>query len=165
MIVSLIVAYAKNTRAIGKDNQLLWHLKDDLKKFKEVTLNHTLIMGRKTFDSIGRPLPKRHTIIVTRNTDYAQAGCSVVHSIEQGIQLAKKNGETEVFIAGGAEIYKQSLPFVDQLYLTEVDCDLDGDVYFPQVDLSGWKNINQYSYLKDERNQYPFSINIWEKLT
>ncbi len=165
MIVSLIVAYAKNTRAIGKDNKLLWQLKEDLKFFKKTTLGHTLIMGRKTFESIGKPLPQRKTIIITRNSDYTQPECMIANSVEDAISIAENSGETEAFICGGGEIYNQSLHFVQRMYLTEVDTDLEGDVNFAPVDLSTWQNTEQYSFIKDEYNEHSFSINVWEKIT
>ena len=131
MMISLIVAMGKN-RVIGKDNKMMWHLPLEFKHFKETTLGHCIVLGRKNFESIGRPLPKRTNIIVTRNEQYQAEGCVVVNSLEAAIDFAKKQGETELFITGGGEIYKQALPKADKIYLTEVDYAEEGEIYFPE---------------------------------
>ena len=132
--VILIAAIGKS-RELGKGNDLIWRLGDDLKRFKEQTKRNAVIMGRKTFESIGRPLPKRVNIIVTRNTDYKQEGCVVVNSIEQAIEAAKNTGVEKIFVIGGAEIYTLALPFADALDLTLVDAeDKDADVFFPEFE-------------------------------
>lgn len=136
MKISLIAALAAN-RAIGRDNQLAWHLPQDLQHFKRLTLGHHIIMGRKTFESIGRPLPGRTTVIVTRQSDYAVAGCLVAHDLQQALQLC--HGQDEVLIAGGAQIYAQALPLADRLYLTELAIAVDGDAFFPEFDRTHWQ--------------------------
>jgi dihydrofolate reductase len=141
MDISLIVAYGKN-REIGKDNQLLWHISEDLKNFKRLTVGHTLIMGRKTFESIGRALPKRQTVVLTRNHEFSALDILTAHSVEQAIELAKQSSkfnQDELFIAGGGEIYRLFLPLATKLYLSSVDMEVEGaDTYFPEIDLSEW---------------------------
>jgi dihydrofolate reductase len=136
--ISIVVALgrdAQHNRVIGKDNELLWHIPDDLKRFKQLTLGHPVIMGRKTFESIvsvlGKPLPGRTNIVVTRDTAWQYDGAEVRHSIEDAIARAKELDAEEVFIGGGTEIYKQALPYVDKLYLTLIDDQKEGDAYFP----------------------------------
>jgi dihydrofolate reductase len=129
--ISIIVAISNQTRAIGKKNELLWKIPNDLKRFKELTTGHPIIMGRKTFESIGRPLPNRTNVIITRNKDYTFENCSVVGSLDEAIELAKKIDKEEIFIIGGGEIYKQALPFTDRLYLTVVDDEPKADTFFP----------------------------------
>lgn len=130
--ISIVVALGKNTRAIGKGPDLLWRISDDLKRFKSLTTGHPIIMGRKTFQSIGRALPNRTNIIVTRNDSFEAENCIVAHSIEDGLEEARKIEPTEIFVIGGGEIYTQALPIVNTLYLTLVDSDIDGDIFFPE---------------------------------
>lgn len=164
MIISLIVAYSKN-RAIGLDNKMLWHLSDDFKNYKKITTGHCLVMGRKTFESIGKPLPNRTSIIITRNTEYkAPEGCYVVYSLEEALDTAKKLGETECFINGGAQIYEQSLEYVTRAYITDVDCEIEkADTYFPNVDFTAWEKIESFEHPKDEKNEYPWTFNLYER--
>jgi dihydrofolate reductase len=163
MIISLMVAYAKN-RAIGNDNKLLWHLSDDLKNFKRVTLNHTIVMGRKTYESIGRALPNRTNIIITRNFNFKAPGCVIVHSLEEAIALAKAQGETELIITGGAQIYAEAIGHIHRAYITEVDCVIDkADTFFPEVHFDAWKKIEEFSHPKDEKNEYPWTFAVFEK--
>lgn len=164
MIVSLIVAYSKNM-AIGLDNKMLWHLSDDFKNYKKVTMGHSLIMGRKTFESIGKPLPGRTSILITRNKNYrAPDGVYITHSLKEAIELAKSLGDSECFINGGGEIYKESLPFVDKLYLTEVDCTIEkADAFFPEVDLLKWNKVDGFKFSKDSKNEYDWSFSLYEK--
>ncbi|MEK7164891.1 MAG: dihydrofolate reductase [Patescibacteria group bacterium] len=129
-IISIIAAIGEN-RELGRDNKLLWRIPEDLKRFRVLTEGHPIIMGRKTFESIGRPLPKRTNIIITRQADYKAEGCIVVGSVEAAIAKAKEFDEQEIFIIGGGEIYKQALPRVDKLYLTVVKDSQEADVYFP----------------------------------
>lgn len=132
--IILIAAIGKN-RELGKGGDLIWRISDDLKRFKELTQRNAVIMGRKTFDSIGKPLPKRVNIIVTRNTDYQQEGCVVVNSIEQALGAAKNTGVEKIFVIGGSEIYQAALPFADGLELTLVDAeDSEADVFFPEFE-------------------------------
>ncbi len=130
MIISAIAAIGEN-RELGKNNRLLWHIPEDLKRFKVLTLGHPIIMGRKTYESIGRPLPQRINIIITRNPDFKAQGCIVVGSIEEAIAKAKEHDQKEIFIIGGGEIYKQALPLIDKLYLTVVKGSFEADVFFP----------------------------------
>ncbi len=131
--ISAIAAISKN-RVIGKDGQLPWHIPSDLKRMRQITLNHPIIMGRKTFESIGRPLPKRTNIVITTQPNYRAEGIIVVHSLKDAIKEAEKVETQEIFIFGGGEIYKMAMPFVQKLYLTVVDIEIDGDVYFPKYD-------------------------------
>lgn len=139
MTISIIVAAATN-HAIGKDNQLLWHISADLKRFKQLTSGHSIIMGRKTFDSIGKPLPNRRSIIISRQEGLLIPGCDVVNSLEAAIALCKE--EKEVFIIGGAEIYKQSLHLANKIYLTRVNTVIEGDAFFPEIGKE-WKEIER----------------------
>src|ERR1700761_4152213 len=134
MTVSIVVAISEN-HAIGKDNKLLWYLPRDLKHFKEITSGHTVIMGRKTYDSVGKPLPNRRNIIITRQ-QIEIAGCEVVNSVEHALALCKD--EAEVFIVGGAEIYKQAMHLTDRIYLTIVHKTFDADTFFPEIDYEEW---------------------------
>ena len=168
MIVSAIVAAAKNG-VIGKDNEIPWHLPKDFAYFKKTTLHHHIIMGRNSYESIGRPLPNRTNIIVTRNPFYIVSGCVVVHTIEEALKLAEQNGEEEAFIIGGGEIFKQSMHLLDKLYLTEVDLDTqanqpDGDyVYFPKMNPDEWRLVSEEKHLKDEKNGADFTFKVFEK--
>ncbi len=162
MIISAIVACAKNG-IIGKDNEIPWYLPADFAYFKRTTMNHHIIMGRNCFESIGRPLPKRTNIVITRNPFYIASGCLMVNSITESLKIASKNGETEAFIIGGGEIYKQSVHLWDKLYLTEVDLDTEGDVFFPKIDLSEWRLVSEEHHLKDEKNEFDFTFKIFEK--
>jgi len=162
MIVSIIVARAKNS-VIGRNNDLPWKLSDDLKNFKKVTMGHHIIMGRKTFDSMGKPLPGRITIIITRDRTYHVDDCLIAHSVEEAVQLARLNNETEAFIIGGAEIIRQSIGLADKIYLTEVHANVEGDVYLPEIKMDQWRLINKADYGKSEKNQYDFSILELEK--
>ncbi|MCD8740215.1 dihydrofolate reductase [Mucilaginibacter roseus] len=159
MTTSIIVAIAQNY-AIGKNNQLLWHLPNDLKHFKNTTSGHTVIMGRKTFDSVGKPLPKRRNIVITRQ-NIGIEGCEVVNSLESALALCVD--EAEVFIVGGAEIYKQAMPVTDRIYLTIVHHDFEGDTFFPEIDNSEWTEIARTDYHADEKHAYSYSILTLEK--
>ncbi len=130
--ISIVVALGKKTRTIGKGADLLWRISDDLKRFKILTTGHPIIMGRKTFQSIGKALPNRTNIIVTRDTDFKAENCMVVYSIEDALAEAEKIESSEIFVIGGGEIYTQALPFVDKLYLTLVESDIGGDIFFPE---------------------------------
>ena len=165
MIVSAIVAIAKNN-AIGKNNQLLWHLPADMKYFKEKTLGHCIITGRKNYESIPekfRPLPGRINIVISRQKNYTAPGAIVVHSIEMAIQQATNLNEQEVFIIGGAEIYKQSLSIVDKLYITYVDAQFDADAFFPELNLDEWKVESRYLHPADDKNKYDCSFCVYTK--
>jgi dihydrofolate reductase len=160
MIVSAIVAISEN-RAIGKNNQLLWHLPADLKHFKVITSGHSIIMGRRTFDSVGKPLPNRRNIVVTRQ-HIAVPGCEVVNSIEAALELCK--GEHEVFIGGGAEIYKMAMNLTGRIYLTIVHKLYEADTFFPQIDMNEWKEVSHDDYRADEKNPVPYSFITLERI-
>lgn len=161
MILKAIVAYAEN-RVIGKDNDLIWHLPDDLKHFKRHTAGKTIIMGRKTWDSLGgRPLPNRRHIVITRSTDFAADGAEVVNSLEAAIDLAQY--EEEVFIVGGAQIYTLSLPLIDVLEITEVHAEFEGDAYFPVFEEADFELTSQEHHPEDEKHQYSFTFKTWKR--
>ncbi|AYL94693.1 dihydrofolate reductase [Mucilaginibacter celer] len=159
MTLSIIVAIAKN-HAIGKDNKLLWYLPNDLKHFKDTTSGRTVIMGRKTFDSVGKPLPKRRNIVITRQAISIE-GCEVVDSLEAAVALCK--AEDEVFIVGGAEIYRQAIPLTDRIYLTIIDQDFDGDTFFPELNPDEWRETKREDFEPDEKNKYKYSFITLER--
>ncbi|MEE2953616.1 MAG: dihydrofolate reductase [Bacteroidota bacterium] len=166
MRVSIIVAVSENG-IIGKDQDLIWHLPKDIKFFKETTLGHHVIMGRKNFESIPhkyRPLPNRENIIITRNNNYNAEKCSVVNSIEDALTLAQSNGDDEPFIIGGGEIYKLVLEnnLIDRIYLTRVHASFEGDTYFPKLS-SEWKEISRINHKSDIQHRYDYSFLIYEK--
>lgn len=155
MELSLIVAIAKNY-AIGKDNQLLWHISEDLKRFKSITMGAPILMGRKTYESIGRALPGRRNLVVSLNCDLEIKGCECFTSIESA--LASCITEREVFVIGGGEIYKQTLPLADKLYLTVVGHDYDADTFFPEIDMTQWEETFREDCPSGEKFPYPFSF-------
>ena len=156
MIISIIVAMDE-TRGIGLDGRLPWHLPADLKRFKSLTMGHHLIMGRKTFASIGRPLPGRTTIIVTRDQSFQPEGCLVAHSLETALEFARLDLENDVFVIGGAEIFVQAIELADRIYLTQVHSSLPADVYFPEFAAADWQEIDSEYHPADEKNRYPFT--------
>jgi dihydrofolate reductase len=164
MIVSAIVATAKNN-VIGKNNDIPWYLPADLKYFKKTTLNHHIIMGRKSFQSIGKPLPKRTNIVITRNPFFIASNCIMSTSVEEALGIAQDNGETEAFIIGGGQIYELSKSYWDKLYLTEVDLEVDGDIFFPQLDQDEWKLISSEHHEPDEKNEHPYTFKIFERIS
>jgi dihydrofolate reductase len=153
--VHIVVAMAQN-RAIGKDNQLLWHLPNDLRHFKQLTSGHTVIMGRKTFESIGKPLPNRRNIVITRQNHLQAEGVEIVHSLEDALTISDPN--EEVFVIGGAEIYQLALKYCSKITLTLVDCLPDADAYFPDIDFDTWDLTEQHSFEKDERHGYAYQF-------
>jgi dihydrofolate reductase len=160
MKISIIAAIGKNNE-LGKNNQLLWKLPLDLKHFREITSGHPVIMGRKTFESIGRPLPNRKNIVITRDESYSREGVSTVHSLKEALDLVQN--EEEVFIIGGAEIYKQSIDLANKLYITHVDAETkDADVFFPTIG-DFWGKISEERYAKNEENEHSFSFVEYEK--
>lgn len=160
MEINIIVAHSRNG-AIGKDNKLLWKLKDDMKFFKTVTTDCTVIMGRKTYESIGRPLPNRTNIVITRQKGYKADNCIVVSSLEEAIRKVYRN--QKVFIIGGGEIYKQGLKIATRVYATQVDCDLNGDTYFEALD-EKWQWKETKSFDKNEDNEYSFDIVTYDRI-
>ncbi len=161
MRVSLIAAMAEN-RVIGRDNELPWKLSADLQHFKKITMGKPVVMGRKTWESIGRPLPGRSNIVVTRDSDYKAEGCVVVHSIEQALQAAA--GSEEVMIIGGAELYRQALERAQRLYLTLVKAEVSGNVLFPPIDAGHWREIDCESYSADADNEYDYDFMTFERI-
>ena len=154
MILSAIVAVARNG-VIGKDNTLPWRLPADLQYFKKTTSGHHIILGRKNYEDIRRPLPNRVNIVLSRQVGYEAPGCVVLPSLEAAIQLAQGAGETECFVCGGAEIYRLAMPMVQRLYLTKIDADFEGDVAMPDLG-SGWKEEWSEDHLPDEKNLWPY---------
>ena len=160
--LTLIVAAGEND-AIGKDNQLIWHLSDDLKRFKALTNGHHIIMGRKTFESFPKPLPNRTHVIITRQKDYnVPEGCIVVSSLKKAIEICPENEEN--FIIGGGQIYKQSIGDVDKVELTRVHTTIDADTFFPEIDLKDWRLIAEEFHPKDEKHQYDFTYLTYVKV-
>lgn len=160
MKIAIIVA-TDNNRLIGKDNDLPWKLSADLKYFKQVTMGKPLIMGRKTHESIGRPLPGRKNIIITRDQAFNADGCVVVNSIEAA--LAECSGAEEVMVMGGASLYEQFLPRADKLYLTKVDAELTGDTWFPEWQLAQWTELQREDHQADEKNEFDYSFIVYER--
>jgi dihydrofolate reductase len=156
MTLSLIVAMTKN-RVIGHHNKMPWRLPAELQYFKRVTMGHPIIMGRKTFDSIGRPLPGRRNIVVTRNANFHAPGVDVVHSLPAAIALC---GDADAFVTGGAALYAEALPLADRLYLTEIDATLEGDTFFPALNAAEWQEISRESRPCDEANQYDVALTV-----
>lgn len=162
MIISLIVAMDEN-RAIGIQNRLPWHLPDDLKRFKTLTMGHHLIMGRKTYESIGQPLPGRIMIIITRQHDYQPDDCLVANSLREAIDLAAARQETEAFIVGGGQIFAQSIDIADRIYLTLVHTRVTAEVYFPEIDRNNWVEVENIHHPADVIHPYPFTFITLEK--
>jgi dihydrofolate reductase len=162
-MITVIAAIAKNY-ALGKDNDLIWHLPADLKRFKKVTTGHYILMGRNTYESIGKPLPNRTTIIITRNKNYFKEGCLIANSLEEAIEMAKK--EAQVFIIGGAQIYKETIAkdLAEQLDITLVHNEFEADVYFPEIDTKIWKEVAREDFKADEKNEHDYSFISYQKI-
>ena len=156
MKISLIVAMATN-RAIGLDNKMPWHLSADLKKFKAITMGSPIVMGRKTYESIGRPLPGRSNIIISRNLDYQQTDCLVFNDIKTAIAASSKEAD-EIFIIGGAELYKATLPLADNLYLTLINQEFTGDTFFPEIDFKAWSEVSREDISDDPSVNFSYSF-------
>lgn len=157
-MINIIVAADENN-VIGKDNELIWHLPDDLRFFKQKTNGHPIIMGRRTFESVGRPLPNRTNIIITRSSDFKADGCVVVHSLDEALQVADQK---DVFIVGGSEIYRQALPMADRVYLTRVHHRFEGDRHFPELG-DEWLEIESVLHRKDEKHVHAFTFKTYIK--
>ncbi|MCF6137327.1 dihydrofolate reductase [Pseudalkalibacillus berkeleyi] len=157
-MISLLFAMGSN-RVIGKDNDLPWHLPEDLKWFKKVSTGHTIIMGRKTYESIGKPLPNRKNVIVTTDQSYEAEGCVVTHSIEEALQ---QSGDEKVVI-GGTQIFKQVLDQTDRIYMTYIDEEFEGDTFFPELDDSNWILKSKEKGIKDEKNPYDYYFMIYDR--
>jgi dihydrofolate reductase len=160
-MISLLYAMDKN-RLIGSNNQLPWHLPQDLAYFKRITMDHKIVMGRKTFDSIGRPLPGRENIIITRDQQFSCDGCKVLHSIDEFLEMARKVDE-EIFVIGGAEIFKELLPYSDRLYVTHIHHEFEGDTFFPETNDTEWEIISNEPGIKNEKNPYDFDFVVYER--
>ncbi len=160
MKISVIAAMSQN-RVIGRDGSLPWHLPTDLARFKSITTGHTVIMGRKTFESVGKPLPNRRTIIITRNNDYQCADVFIAHSLDEALDHAAH--EDEIFILGGETVYRIALPRADRLYLTIIHATIEGDTYFPNLDFDDWKLVEDERHESDERHAYAFSFRRYER--
>ena len=154
-MLNIIVAMSEN-RVIGRDGQLPWRLPDDLKRFKSLTMGHHLIMGRRTFDSIGRPLPGRTTIVLTRDANWRAGGVLRAGTLDEALELVAT--DTQPFIVGGGELYEQFLPRVDRLYVTRVHATIEGDAYFPEIDSRQWDTLAEEHHAMDERHAYTFSF-------
>jgi dihydrofolate reductase len=156
-MISIIVATSKN-RVIGNNNSLIWRLPADLKRFKQITTDNTIVMGRKTYESIGKPLPNRRNIIITRDTNYLVDNCEVVNSLEEALMLCNN----ECFIIGGGEIYKQSIDIADRIHLTLVQEDFEGDTYFPEIGKE-WTKVSREDFQGDDKNSHKFSFIDYER--
>lgn len=157
----ILIAAAAENNALGKDNDLLWHLPDDFKRFKQLTSNHYIIMGRKTFESFPKPLPNRTHVIITRQKDYKVENCIVVSGLKQALEVSPKN--EAVFIIGGGEIYKQSIEIADLIELTRVHTTIEADTFFPEIDPNDWKLLSEEFHPKDEKHQYSFTYQTFGK--
>jgi dihydrofolate reductase len=159
-LITFIVAVADNG-VMGRDNALPWHLPDDLKRFKRLTLGKPIVMGRKTFESIGRPLPGRHNIVVSRDPNYLRDGISVVHDADAA--LAAAGAVPEIMVIGGAELFRTLLPRAGRLHLTRVHGNIEGDVVWPALDERRWRAVERESHSADERHAWPMTFEVWEK--
>ncbi|WP_078409843.1 dihydrofolate reductase [Priestia abyssalis] len=160
-MISFLVAMDQN-RVIGKDNKLPWYLPADLKYFKELTMGHPIIMGRKTYESIGRPLPGRENIVITRNEEYTAEGCTIIHSISEVKELEEKRDD-ELFVIGGAEIFEQTFSIADRLYVTMIEETFEGDTYFPDFNEDDWVVVSKKKGVQDERNVYEHYFLVYER--
>lgn len=151
-----------NNRAIGLDNQLLWHLPEDLKYFKRTTMGKPIIMGRKTFDSIGRPLPGRLNIVVTRQKDWSRDGVKTCHSLDEAIKIAEGqamiDGADEIMVIGGAQLYETALPLAQKIYLTRVNTTIEGDAFFPKIDENHWQEVNRQEFSACDKNPFDYAF-------
>ncbi len=162
-MIKLLVAFSNN-RVIGLNNQLIWHLPNDLKRFKKFTTGQLIIMGRKTFESIGRPLPNRETVVLSRNSELIFEGVKQVGSLQEAVDYAKSNfPEKEIYIVGGEQIYRMAMDLVDQLEITLIHQDFEGDAFFPEIDLNSWKEIKREKGIVDDKNQLEHSFITYER--
>lgn len=159
--VSLIVAMSRN-RVIGRDNAIPWHIPAELARFKALTMGHHIVMGRKTWESIGRLLPGRTTVIVTRNPDFRVPGALIARSIEEALELAAH--DSEIFVIGGAQIFRSALPYAQRLYLTTVDVEVEGDTFMPPIDLAAWRKVATETHPADADNPLPWVLETYERV-
>jgi len=165
MIISMIAAVAEN-RVIGKDNALIWRLPRDTRFFVETTKGHHVLTGRRNYESIPvkyRPLKNRTNIVVTKQRSYKAPGAEVVFSLEQGIEMARKRGETELFVIGGGQIYRQALELSDRLYITEIKASFEGDAFFPRYNQSNWTEVSRLKNFPDDQHPYQFDFVVYQK--
>jgi dihydrofolate reductase len=164
MRISIIVAVAENG-VIGRQGQLPWRLSGDLQRFKRLTMGHTIVMGRRTWESIGRALPGRQTVVVSRNSEYRvrTAGVEQVGSLDDALRVAEAGGETEAFVVGGAELYREALGQADRIYLTRVHAAVGGDTYFPNVDWENWQLVESEEHGSDEKNEYAHGFEVYDR--
>lgn len=166
MKISMIAAMGSN-RAIGKDNDIPWHLPDDFQYFKDMTKGHYVLMGRKNFESLPprfKPLPDRHNVVITRQPVYDAGTAKVVHSLEEALEIARVNQEPEAFIIGGGQIYELGLQYADKIYLTEINGAFEAHAFFPEFDTSQWKETSRKHHPKDDRHKFDFDFVIYEKI-
>jgi len=159
MLISLIVAMGQN-RVIGINNRLPWRLPAEMRYFRDTTMGKPIIMGRKTHESIGRALPGRQNIILTRSRTYESVGCTIVHSVQEALAVAKG---TEVMVIGGAQLYELFLPLADRIYLTQVETEFEGDSFFPRIDRGEWSEISRETFEADGMNQYQYNVILFER--
>lgn len=164
MTISLVVAASENN-VIGKDNRLLWHLPNDMKFFKNTTWGMPVIMGRKTYESLGKPLPGRTNIVMTRHREWNAEGTKVAANMDEAMKAAADTDAKEVFVIGGGEIFKQVLPDADKVYLTRVHTKLEGDAFFPELTASDWKLLSQLDFTSDAKHAYAYSFQVWQRNT
>ena len=160
MTISLVVAASSNN-VIGRDGGLPWHLPDDLRQFKRLTTGKPVIMGRTTFESIGKPLPDRHNIVMTRDPDFAADGCDIVSSISEALDLVDES--EEAMIIGGGQVYLDFLPLADRIYLTRVQADVEGDTHFPDIDEAEWRLVSSEHHAADDEHRYAFDVMVFER--
>lgn len=164
MRLSIIAALSSNN-VIGRNNDLPWRQSTDLKRLKQLTMGHHMIMGRKTWESVGRPLPGRAIVVITRDPGFTAEGVQVVHALENGIRIAQDAGDPEPFIAGGAQIFEQAIHRADRMYLTRIHAEVEGDTFFPEFDdVSEWQLTDSEHFDADEKNEYPFSFLTYERV-
>ena len=159
MIISIIVAVSEN-EGIGLNGRVPWHLSDDLKRFKRLTMGHHLIQGRRTYESIGKPLPGRVMVVVTGNPDYRAEDCDVVSSLQAALDLARGRGEAEAFVAGGARLYAEALPLANRMYFTRVHAVVEADTFFPEFNAGEWVQLGREDYPAGEGNEYAFTVRV-----
>lgn len=162
-MIKIIMAAKASNNIIGKNNELVWHLPADLKFFKQTTSGHTLIMGRKTFESLSNPLPNRNSWIITRNKDYHREGITIFHSLEGAIKAGEDQGLKTIFILGGGEIYRQSMDIADKMIITEVHQNFEGDTYFPEIDPVVWQEVSREEHKADLKNKYDYAFVHYER--
>ena len=162
MRVSLIVAMSENG-VIGRDGDLPWRLSADLQRFKRLTMGHHIVMGRKTFESIGRALPGRKMVVVTRQENYSASNVYIANSLAAAVQVARDAGDEELFIIGGGEIYRQALQLADRIYLTRVRAVVDGDTFFPTLDYDSWRLVEREAHAANEKNEYDHTFEVHQR--